>query len=382
MKQWSVLPRVLIVLTVLAFFTGCGGNGGSGESVVLSSSGDALKMRFAAFGDLQIGTLQSGNASCTNIPQLRQTIIDCAGSDPVPEITFLNGDMVLNMIKDDGEALKTQLDAWQQLYSGLPDAGRSQLLPIPGNHEVDFEDLALNAQAPNPGAIDQWLLWFVRNGYDFAAGNGPTPAGSNPDSLARDESKLTYSFTRGVTHFTVIDTDVLTTKTDATTGLVLSGWIAINWIEEDVRKAQLDPSVSEIIIVGHRPVETPSYSTDSPGIINTAEYPLADRLSAVMSSNSKVKLLLVSHCHAWDARKLNNGAGVWQVIVGNAGAPIQEGWNPAGGVYFGYSLIDLYQSGKIVLSNYGRALPPSPQKFYEDSPVAPAPATLRETLTI
>lgn len=387
MKHSSTFFIALILLVALFYVAGCGS--GSGTSAVQtgsgsgSGSGDGVKLRFAAFGDTQIGEIQEGNPSFTNIPQLRQTITDINSASPESQYIFLIGDLVLNMANDNGDALKAQLTAWQNVYNGFSSTRKGQLLPIPGNHELCFEDFALNAQAPNPGAINEWLAWFVQNEYDFAAGNGPAPTGSNPDCLARDESKLTYSFTRGDTHFIVIDTDTLSTKTDPATGLPLTGWIPINWIEEDVRSAQLDSSISTVIVVGHRPIETPSYSTDSPGIINTAQYPLADRLSALMSGNSKVRLFLASHCHAWDAIKLNNGAGVWQVIVGNGGAPIQQGWNPDGGsVYFGYSLVDIYTSGKIVLHNYGRALPQPPQKFYEDSPMPPEPATLRGDLTI
>ena len=65
----------------------------------------------------------------------------------------------------------------------------------------------------------------------------------------------------------------------------------------------------------------PAYTSEDAGIINTTEFPLASRLSLVMRENSKVKLYLVSHCHSWDATKLNNGAGVWQVIAGNGSPP-------------------------------------------------------------
>ncbi len=386
MKHKFILFIALILSITLFVAAGCN----SGSSDAGTSAGyntdDGLKLRFAALGDTQMGTdwlgMQATNPSSTNIPQFRQTIIDINSTSPASQIIFLTGDIVLNFANDNGETLKGQLNAWQDVYSTLPVTNKIRLLPIPGNHESDFEDVSANAQAPNPGAINEWLAWFVQNGYDFDAGNGPTPSGANPDSLVRDESKLTYSFNMGDIHFIVINTDTLTTKTDATTGLVLTGWIPVNWIEEDIKKAQLNPSISTIIPVGHRPVEIPAYATEDAGIINTTEFPLASRLSRVMSENSKVKLYLVSHCHSWDATKLNNGEGVWQLIAGNGGAPLEQGWNPTGGVYFGYSIIDIFESGKIVVHNYGRDLPPSPQKFYEGTPVPPEPATLRGDLLI
>ena len=386
MKHRFPLFIVLILSITLFFAAGCGDGSSDTGTGAGDNSGDGLKLRFAALGDTQMGTdwlgMQATNPSSTNIPQFRQTIIDINSTSPESQIIFLTGDIVLNFAKDNGETLKGQLNAWQDVYANLPFTKKSQLLPLPGNHESDFEDVGVNAQAPNPGAINEWLTWFVLNGYDVYAGNGPTPSGANPDSLARDESKLTYSFNRNDIHFIVINTDTLTTKTDATTGLVLAGWIPVNWIEEDIRKAQLNPSISTIIAVGHRPIEMPAYTSEDAGIINTTEFPLASRLSLVMRENSKVKLYLVSHCHSWDATKLNNGAGVWQVIAGNGGAPVEQNWNPTGGVYYGYSIFDIFESGKIVVHNYGRDLPPSPQKFYEGTPVPPAPATLRGDLVI
>lgn len=387
MKQKFSLFFTLFLSIILLFIAGCGtGSDNAGNNTGYIQS-DALKLRFATLGDVQVGAsawhaTQATNPSSTNIPQLRQTIIDINNTSPKPQIAFLSGDLVMGEINDNGATLKTQLNAWQNVYNSIPVTNKIQLLPIPGNHESDFKDASFNAEAPEPGAINEWLTWFIQQGYNLYAGNGPTPSGTNADCLVRDESNLTYSFNIGDTHFVVINTDTLNTQTDATTGLVLSGWIAINWIGEDVRKAQLNPSISTIIIVGHRPIDMPSYTSENDGIINTTQYPLGNRLSGVMSENNKVKLYLVSHCHSWDARQLNNGKGIWQIIAGNGGAPIEQSWNPAGGVYFGYSIIDIFTNGKIIVHNYGRNLPPSPQQFYEGSPVSPEPATLREDLVI
>ncbi|MFH0800992.1 MAG: metallophosphoesterase [bacterium] len=365
---------IVCIIFLLLIVSGCS---------VKNSATDPIKFRFAILGDIQVAEIESGYPSCTNVPQLRQTIIDINNSNPRSQFIFINGDIVTNLVNDNGEALRAQLSAWQDVYNGLPVLNKIQLLPIAGNHESNFKDLRLDAEAPNPGAINEWLNWFAQNGYNFVSGNGPTPTRPNPDSIVRDESNLTYSFNIRNIHFVVINTDTLNTNTDPTTGMVLAGWIPINWIENDVRNAQLNPAISTIILVGHKPIEAPSYSAESDNtMLNTSQHPLADRLSSLMSANNKVKLYLACHCHSWDAIKLNNGNGIWEVIVGNGGAHIEESWAPQGGAYFGYSIIDIYRSGKIVLSDFGRALPPPPQKFYEDSPVPPEPATLRQELVI
>ena len=71
-----------------------------------------------------------------------------------------------------------------------------------------------------------------------------------------------------------------------------------------------------------------------------------------------------------------------QVVVGNGGSHLDTDWDPQGGVYYGYAMVSIYESGTLIVEDYGRELPPPPQKFYEDEPIHPAPATLRNTIKI
>jgi hypothetical protein len=375
--------QALMMVIVMLVMASCNNGGGT---VIMPSGNppveDTVRLRIAAMGDLQIGLNQPANASTANIPQLRQTLSDISTSFPDAQLIVIDGDIVMNLAHDNGETLRTELDAWQQVYAGLPTAGKIPLLPVPGNHEMDYHIGVSGAEAPNPGASSEWLAWIARNGYGFAAGNGPTPAGANPDSLVSDESRLTYSFNKGGTHVVIINTDTISTRTDPTTGLPLAGWIPVNWIENDIISAQLDPAIEAIILVGHRPVVMPAFSSETDGILNRLPDMLADRLERVMRENSKVKLYIASHCHAWDAMRLGGAGGTWQVVMGNGGAKIESRWEPAGGVYFGYSVVDVYGSGKVVVTDMGRALPPPPQAYYEDTPVAPGPATARGTLLV
>ena len=187
----------------------------------------------------------------------------------------------------------------------------------------------------------------------------------------------------GQIHFVLINTDTLTDKADPKTGLIYAGWIPINWIEEDIKKAQDDPSISHIIVMGHKFIENSHYMEyRGEPIVNTEEYPLRDRLIEIMEENSKVRCYVACHAHLSDTFRLKEGNSVWQIISGNGGAPLIKSWQPEGGPYYGYAFIDVYESGKIIVKDYGRPLPPPPQKFYEDSPVAPEPATLRKTTVI
>ena len=62
------------------------------------------------------------------------------------------------------------------------------------------------------------------------------------------------------------------------------------------------------------------------------------------------------------------------MIVGNAGSKLNSKWNPPGGTFFGFSQINVYDSGKVGLVNYQRPTPKPPQKYFEGAPVPPASA--------
>jgi hypothetical protein len=373
---------LICIFSSFIFFLSCGSGSDSNK--------DNIVLKFAVFGDNQIGytawqETKDVNPSSANIPQLRQTIADITDTDPLPEVLFILGDLVMNEVLDNGETLQIQLNAWQEVYDSLLGSQMIPLVPMPGNHELVHFSPEDDNEGPNPGAIDVWVEWFTANGYDFYAGNGPKPEGSNPDRLVRDESILTYSFTINRTHFVIINTDTLNPiiNPKTKTPLFMQGWIPINWIEQDIKKAQNDRHISVIIVLAHRPIETPYPETTERAIIlNSEEYPFGTRLARVMRENSKVRLFLASHLHRWDSARLEGGEGVWQVVVGNAGCHLDKDWNPQGGVYYGYSIVSVYRSGKIIVEDFGRELPPPPQKFYEGEPVPPVPATLRNTLVI
>ena len=350
---------------------------------------DQLQLSVAFVGDFQIGaanweSTKNQNPSSTNIPQLRQTLSDIKHIKMNPAFTVFTGDLVMNMVDDQGQVLGAQLSAWQDLYESMVKPVAMPLLPIPGNHEMDVYHVRRDAQAPSPYMYDVWLDWISNNGYTGYSGNGPRPTAENPDRLVRDERRMTFSFDLDGNHFVIINTETLSSVIDPSCGLPYAGWIPIHWVEQDLAAAQSNPAVTAIIVIGHRPIEAPSYSRAQPGatILNSTMYPLATRLSEALSKNQKVRAYICSHAHAWRAFRLQQGKGVWQILAGNGGAPLDAGWKPEGGQYFGFSMLHIYKSGRITVLNYGRALPPLPQKFFEDHPVRPRAATLRKQLQL
>jgi hypothetical protein len=346
---------------------------------------DPIKLSFAFMGCNRIQhsdwkKIKDDDPSSANLPQLQRSFEDISKLVPRPSHLIFTGDLVVNLEDDDGKALKHQLKEWTKRFQASPLAGKVTLVPLPGNHEMlkkihedkDDED---KIEVPNPATDGRWLEWLQESGFDaFAkAANGPTNAAPDMDELADDQSKMTYSFDLGDVHFIVINTDTLTTDIDQDTGAPHIGWVPYHWIEGDVLAAQKNPKVDAIFLIGHKPIMDHPQAEEE-AILNTKKHPLGDRLQALFQANDKVRAYLCSHEHLWDCAKLEKAPKVWQVIAGNGGSKLNGKWKPNGGTFFGFSQINVYESGKIGLVNHFRPTPPPPQKYFEEKPTPPSPA--------
>jgi hypothetical protein len=232
-----------------------------------------------------------------------------------------------------------------------------------GNHEVlqglpSDASLGAKIEVLNPATKPVWLAWLARNGFDRFAGNGPTNAAPNPDMLVGDESRMTYSFDIGDTHFVILNTDTLNTTLNI-------GWVAYNWIKQDIEQAEQNREIKSIFVLGHKPILGPIEAVE-PG--NVILNPLSFRLAALFNKSRKLKAYLCAHAHLWEARQLGGPRSAWQVVAGNAGSKLVEGWDPPGGPFFGFTLVKLYENGKVGVISYRRPVPP----VYFEGPTEPA----------
>jgi Calcineurin-like phosphoesterase len=372
--------KILICLLPILLFSDCSGSG--------TGSLDPVEKSFVVMGDLQIGSAQTPqvNPSTTNIPQLKQNVADIAALLHKPDYSFILGDLVkAEVMNDKGLALEKQLAAWMTVFQGLPGSAGINVMPLPGNHEMDYADGTKMDEAPNPYSYPVWNAWISTNHLFPFAANGPKPEGANPDKLVQDESRYTFSFNWGAVHIVAINTDTQSTETNPATGLVYNGWIPINWIAADLAAAQANTAISTILLMGHRPIEAPHFVPPplyGHTILDLNEYQLASDLAALLQRTPKVKAYFCSHVHSVSASRLKAAPRVWQIVSGNGGAELETYWTPPGGRFFGFSELRLHRSGRLTVANYGRAVPPPPQKFYEGTPTAPAPATLREVVEL
>ena len=373
--QKNITRLFMLAMSVL-IFNGCGGG---------DSSTDPVAKSLIVMGDLQVPLATISSSSTTNVPQLRQNVADIATLPQKPDYSFVLGDLVAAepMPADQGNSLTSELNAWIGLFHTIPNSDAINLVPFPGNHEMNLivtptPDSKTWFETPDSYSYSTWRSWTATNLLFPFTANGPQPTSANPDMLVKDESQFSFSFNWGAVHIVVINTDTLSTATDPATNQPYAGWIPYNWIAADLAAAQNDPKISTILVMGHRPIEPPAFdtSTEEPTILNKP-YPLANALAALLQQTPKVKAYFCSHVHAFTAFKLTAAPRIWQVVSGNGGALPYVNWLPTENQYFGFAEVRVHQSGRLTVAAYGRAIP---TPYYGDTPVAPA--VLKKVITL
>lgn len=336
--------------------------------VGLSSFADAepsIECRFVFLGCNRVGftELDRNHPSSANRVQLLAAFDEVLALEPRPSHFFLVGDLVCGY-NPDPKVIEVQLQAWMELYSGHPLA-QSEIVTVPivGNHEVLYSkrDPVTGAWVdyPQPETLDLWnrimkplLQW----------GDGPTTEEPNADLLTHDQHRLSFTVRYRNLLFVALNTDTFIDR-------VTIGDVPIHWLSAQLDRADRDPSLEHVFVLGHKPLERPGI----PGwIIREGERQTMTRL---LASSSKVRAFLTSHYHLWDHRHLSSG--VPQVIAGNAGTAPSGQFNDEGKGYYGFTVVDLLDNGEIVASSWGRPIP-EPYDSQEPQP----PATLREKVRL
>jgi hypothetical protein len=303
--------------------------------------------------------------STANVAQLKQTFADIAALPVKPKYFFFVGDLVLGMLADEGKTLTEELDAWMALLdeSRFADSG-IELLPIAGNHEADAS-AELNSgdyiEYPDADNLAAWVDWLETNHF-AKAGNGPSgKAELERDLLAEDNNQTqTYSFDdpdAGV-HYILLNTDSLSTvPSPLLPDKTVASWAPYHWVEKDIARASMDSRIDKIVVLAHKPLVL-----ENPGphdiVYNTAPHTLGDALLELFGNTPKFAGYFCAHAHKWlYTDKLGPEGNVTQVIAGNGGSELQNDWSPAGGTYFGFTLVNLYDDNTIGVVSYNRPAP-------------------------
>lgn len=321
-----------------------------------SRYGKKINYTFVVAGDVRLKPSDtSDDPSTANVFQLKRLFREVSELKPLPKFLIFNGDLVFGYT-DDTVRLANELKAWIDIYKASPLAKTDvKLITLPGNHEVCVKigsgkiSLAANERV------------FVRIMKNYINGdNGPKATGLIPgtDSLMSDQSRLTYSFDYGGDHFVIFNTDPVDRESR----------VPYHWLEKDLAKAHKD-GVRHIFAFSHKP-PYPSYFDSEPSLI--VHQSNRDSMWHCLEKY-KCKVMFCSHYHLWDSVEPDKGK-TWEVIAGNAGAPVEKTWLPC---YYGYTLVKV-SSGKIDITSFGNNF----DKDYPTLPTAEYPTMIRAHFTI
>jgi hypothetical protein len=331
----------------------------TGASAGAGADPGAVDFSFVVVGCNRVDKADAaGDPSTANVAQLMRTYADVARISPAPAFFFSAGDMVLGYTKDT-LLLAAELTAWKALYRGSPlAASATELIPIPGNHEM------MNAKRVPSAAAER--VW-VRTLGDLLvrAGNGPRAGGA--DSLPTDQRMLTYSFDYHGTHFVLLDTDPA--RRDSR--------IPTRWVAADLARARA-AKAAHIFAIGHKPAY--SYPT-MPGS-GLGKFPEArDAFWSAMADNGAAAMF-AAHDHLyWRTRPA--GGRSWQIIAGNGGSPLSPNLSreiEPPGDFYGFTLVTVMTDGRVIVRSYGRDVPAA--GYNAPAPADSYPTTLRDSLVI
>jgi hypothetical protein len=350
------LKKIFFIVLGLALLTGivaCNKNF-SGSSNIIIAEKDSLLFSFVSIGCNRIdkGDYSAINPSTANTTQLTRTFNDILSLKNTPKFLFFIGDMVLGYTGGDTAKLGSELRAWVNLYeqSGLKKAGII-LVPAPGNHET-----LLDKNQPASRAAEQVFIQvmqpYIQNN------NGPVIGGL--DNLPVDESQLTYSFNYLNTHFVMMNTD----------GFARESRLPYKWVANDITTAKV-AGAKHIFTFAHKP----AYSF--PGEDGLSSYPTErDSFWTALEANQS-EAMLASHNHLY-YRTQPNPTKTWQIISGNGGSSLSSLINSSALMYFGFTLVEVYASGKVMVKSFGRDVPSSGYLGNADL----YPTTIRDSVEI
>jgi hypothetical protein len=317
---------------------------------------DSVLYTFAVTGCNRLDkadTNTTANPSTANVAELNRMFSDLPLLNPKPKYFFFLGDMVI--AKSDSAHLRKQLTAWRQIYEASPmPASGITLVPVMGNHESN------DGQVGNASLENVWLSVMAH--YIFG-NNGPKVGG--PDDESTDQSKLSFSFDYQDSHFIAVNTDAPNHGYQAPT----------HWVASDIATARANVNTKHIFVLAHKPAYSFDYAiggTDGLGM-----YPaLRDSFWAVLTSN-KVEAMFSAHNHLM--RRVQPTNNTWMVIAGDGGT-ILSGSAAPNEEYYGYVLVSVMKSGKVIVRSIGHDTPAG--GYTAPCPAASYPGTVRDSVDI
>ncbi|MDE2595023.1 MAG: metallophosphoesterase [Burkholderiales bacterium] len=329
-------------------------------------------------------------------------------------LLFFNGDMIMGygntdpanvnnasvagVVNSDLVRYYTQSAFWRGMVAPLIESG-TYVVPVAGNHEVQCRSGAVttgtgvvasvtsstqwaNVTCKDVNGVtatgklgmkvneDAWRANFgdlivdsgrmnavLPNGLTVSSisGNTTSTAPGSADGLTTDQSKLSYSFDVGNSHFAIINTDPAGADSTA----------PANWLNADFSAAQAR-GAQHFFVFGHKPAYTYFYnSSATAGGLDANAAGTANRDAFWSTIESYGATYFCGHEHTFNmaqpVKKNADGttttSSAYQVLVGSGGSPFDAATLAAGETvtdrYYAYANVSVFQSGKVQIDAYG-----------------------------
>ena len=281
------------------------------------------------------------------------------------QMLFFNGDMVMgygtagpaasNSVADvagsDLVAFYRQYGFWRGMVATLMEMG-TYVVPVPGNHEVQSKAAGKKAVPENENAWRANMGDLILDAQRFKAIVGQDASNINVqdnaalDSLASDQSQLSYSFDVADKHFTIINTDPV-----GNDGVAPSLWVAADLESAKAR------GIKHFFVFGHKPAFTYVYSSKA----KKSEAAGLDKIPAQRDAfwntiEQYGATYFCGHQHMFNLMQPQGGA--WQVLVGTGGSPWdakpgEKTLHPESDRAYAWATTEVHQSGKVDITAYG-----------------------------
>ena len=289
------------------------------------------------------------------------------------DILFFNGDMIMgygnNVLPANNTTLAGILGSdlvlaykqyafWRGMVAGMMETG-TYVVPVPGNHEVQWKAGGKKAQVANENAWRANMGDLIMDDRRFSGILGEAPANESVgdsrnvfDGLTSDQSKLSFSFDFKGSHFAVVNTDPVGKDSHAPT----------NWLAADLYAARAR-GAKHFFVFGHKPAFTYYYgsviptppATPLPGSPSglDADLPARDAFWDVIELYSAT--YFCGHEHIFNMMQPRGKA--WQVMVGSGGSPFEaKPGTPTIGTTdrtYAWAKVDVKENDKVVIRAYG-----------------------------
>lgn len=349
---------IIVTLCLAAILSTAGCKSAPSTSATGNNDSTTVAYSFVVLGCNRVDKADTNliaNPSTANLEQFNRTMTEIAAMSPKPSYVFFAGDMVFGYTND-SLSLAKQLLAWKALYEASPvKAAGITMVAIPGNHEMQNQ-----SKIAYPAAENAWLS--IMSPY-IVGSNGPKAGGL--DSLVTDQSALTYSFNFNDAHFVIMNTDPVGRDFRP----------ASNWIASDVAAAKT-AGAKHIFAIGHKPGYAYNYATG--GVDGLNKFPANRDIFWSALENNKAEAMFAAHNHISKHFSPNNKTSM--VIAGNGGSILETADIAATEKYFGYTVVTVYKSGKVVVRSMGRDIPAA--GYMTSATVALYPTTMRDSAVI